>query len=92
MSFCGGGFCRVIKDGRQNCQDFFSFFGENLVRLEVNTGGENCQDLVASTCHDGAAAYLGEIIEFFGGRRHLPTIPLKNFYLFKIVKSVINFY
>ena len=92
MSFCGGGFCRVIKDGRQNCQDFFSFFGENLVRLEVNTGGENCQDLVASTCCDGAAVYLGEIIESSGGPRHLSTILLKNCYLFKITKSIINFY
>ena len=32
-----------------------------------------------------------EIIEFFGGSRHWSTIPLKNFYLFKIVESVINF-
>ena len=33
----------------------------------------------------------GEIIEFFGGTRHLSTILLKNFHLFKIVESVINF-
>ena len=32
-----------------------------------------------------------EIIEFFGGSCHLSTIPLKNFYLFKIAESVINF-
>ena len=34
---------------------------------------------------------LGEIIESSGGPRHLSTIPLKNFHLFKIAKSVINF-
>ena len=82
MSFCGGGFCRVIKDGRQNCQDFFSFFGENLVRLEVNTGGENCQDLVASTCRDGAVVYLEEIIESSGGPRHLKTARTLFFFFF----------
>ena len=82
MSFCGGGFCRVIKDGRQNCQDFFSFFGENLVRLEVNTGGENCQDLVASTCRDGAVVYLEEIIESSGGPRHLKTAKTLFFFFF----------
>ena len=82
MSFCGGGFCRVIKDGRQNCQDFFSFFGENLVRLEVNTGGENCQDLVASTCLDGADEYLEEIIESYDGPRHLKTAKTLFFFFF----------
>ena len=34
---------------------------------------------------------LGEIIEFSGGPRHLSTILLKNFNLFKIAESVINF-
>ena len=34
---------------------------------------------------------VGEIIDSFDGSRHLSTIPLKNFYLFKIVESVINF-
>ena len=34
---------------------------------------------------------LGEIIEISGGPRHLSTIPLKNFHLFKIAESVINF-
>ena len=33
----------------------------------------------------------GEIIESSGGPRHLFTISLKNFYLFKIAESVINF-
>ena len=33
----------------------------------------------------------GEIIESSGGSRHLSTIPLKNFHLFKIAKPVINF-
>ena len=33
-----------------------------------------------------------EIIEYSGGSRHLSTIPLKNFHLFKIAESVINFY
>ena len=33
----------------------------------------------------------GEIIESSGGPRHLSTISLKNFYLFKIAESVINF-
>ena len=32
-----------------------------------------------------------EIIESSGGPRHLSTIPLKNFHLFKIAESVINF-
>ena len=32
----------------------------------------------------------GEIIKSFGGPRYLFTIPLKNFHLFKIAKSVIN--
>ena len=36
-------------------------------------------------------SYVGEIIEFSGGPRHLSTIPLKNFHLFKIAESVINF-
>ena len=31
-----------------------------------------------------------EIIESSGGPRHLSTIPLKTFYLFKIAESVIN--
>jgi len=34
---------------------------------------------------------VGEIIEFSGGLRHSSTIPLKNFHLFKIAESVINF-
>ena len=33
-----------------------------------------------------------EIIESSGGPCHLSTIPLKNFHLFKITDSVINFY
>ena len=33
----------------------------------------------------------GEIIESSGGPRHLSTIPLKNFNLFKIAESVFNF-
>ena len=32
----------------------------------------------------------GEIIKSSSGPRHLSTIPLKNFHLFKITKSVIN--
>ena len=36
--------------------------------------------------------WVGEIIESSGRPRHLSTIPLKNFHLFKITKSVINFY
>ena len=32
-----------------------------------------------------------EIIEFSGALRHLSIISLKNFYLFKIIESVINF-
>ena len=34
---------------------------------------------------------LGEIIEFSGGPRHLSTISLKNFHLYKIAETVINF-
>ena len=34
---------------------------------------------------------LGEIIEYSGGLCHLSTIPLKDFHLFKIAESVINF-
>ena len=34
---------------------------------------------------------FGEIIESSGGPRHLSTILLKNFHLFKIAESVINF-
>ena len=37
-------------------------------------------------------AEFREIIESSGGPCHLSTIPLKNFHLFKIVESVINFY
>ena len=33
----------------------------------------------------------GEIIESSGGLRHSFTILLKNFYLFKIAETVINF-
>ena len=33
----------------------------------------------------------GEIIESSGGPRHLSTISLKNFHLFKIAKLIINF-
>ena len=33
----------------------------------------------------------GEIIEPSDGSHHLSTIPLKNFHLFKITESVINF-
>ena len=40
---------------------------------------------------NGEACILGEIIESSGGPRHLSTIPLKNFHLFKIAESVINF-
>ena len=35
---------------------------------------------------------LREIKESFGGTPHLSIIPLKNFHMFKIVVSVINFY
>ena len=34
---------------------------------------------------------IGEIIESSDGSRHLFIIPLKNFHLFKLVESVINF-
>ena len=34
---------------------------------------------------------VGEIIQFSSGSRYLSTIPLKNFHLFKIAKSVISF-
>ena len=34
----------------------------------------------------------GEIIESSDGSHHLSTIPLKNFHLFKIAMSIINFY
>ena len=34
----------------------------------------------------------GEIIKSSDELRYLSTIPLKNFHLFKIAKSVINFY
>ena len=34
---------------------------------------------------------LQEIIESPGGPRHLSTISLKNFHLFKIAESIINF-
>ena len=37
-------------------------------------------------------SYHGEIIESSGRPRHLSIVPLKNFHLFKIAKSVINFY
>ena len=33
-----------------------------------------------------------EIIEYFGGPRYLFTVSLKNFHLFKIIDSIINFY
>ena len=36
--------------------------------------------------------FLGKIIESFGGPRHLSTISLKNFHLFKTTESVINLY
>ena len=35
---------------------------------------------------------MREIIESSSGPRYLSTIPLKNFNLFEIVKSIINFY
>ena len=35
---------------------------------------------------------IGEIIQSSDGPRHLSTILLKNFYLFKIAESVISFY
>ena len=38
-----------------------------------------------------AYSSIGEIIESSGEPRHLSIIPLKNFHLFKIAKSVINF-
>ena len=36
--------------------------------------------------------FFGEIIESSSVSRHLSTISLKNFNLFKIAESVINFY
>ena len=36
--------------------------------------------------------FLGEIIESFGGPRHMSIISLKNFHLFKTTESVINLY
>ena len=54
--------------------------------------------LVFMACSDGRLSfivikgcYYGEIIEFSGGARYLSTISLKNFHLFKITESVINF-
>ena len=35
---------------------------------------------------------IGKIIEFSGRPRHLSTILLKNFHLFKIAEPIINFY
>ena len=39
---------------------------------------------------NGEVCILGEIIESSGGPRHLYTIPLKTFHLFRIAESVIN--
>ena len=39
---------------------------------------------------NGEACILGEIIESSGGPRHLSTIPLKNFHLFRIAELIIN--
>ena len=36
--------------------------------------------------------FYQEIIEYSGETCHLSIIPLKNFHLFKIAESVINFY
>ena len=44
-----------------------------------------------STCFFGTGSGLEEIIQDFGGSYHLSTISLNDFYLFKIVKSVISF-
>ena len=33
---------------------------------------------------------FGEIIQYIGGLRHLSTIPLKNSYIFKFVKSTYD--
>ena len=40
---------------------------------------------------DNLSGIRGEIIESSGGPRHLSTISLKIFHLFKITESVINF-
>ena len=45
-----------------------------------------------SCLSDFFPSFIRKIIEFSGGSRHLSTIPLKNFHLFKIAESVINFY
>ena len=41
--------------------------------------------------HKNPSSPIGEIIESSSWSRHLSIIPLKNFHLFKIAKSVINF-
>ena len=40
---------------------------------------------------DNLSGIRGEIIKSSGGPRYLSTILLKNFHLFKITESVINF-
>ena len=48
------------------------------------------QYITLNSTNIGEAIKIGEIMESSGGLRHLSTILLKNFHLFKIVE--INFY
>ena len=66
-------------------RSFFFFF-----LMHVQLSCLNFQQLMLCSLY--VPQEFREIIESSGESRHLSTIPLKNFHLFKIAESIINFY
>ena len=62
----------------KNCQNINCFFFSLPIKTFFNWSLNQCPK--------------GEIIKSSGEPRHLSTILLKNFHLFKIAELVINFY
>ena len=70
-------FSSKFKLARKNLLSFFFWFG--------------CVGTFFFFLNKKKVSDIEEIIESSDGSRHLFIIPLKNFHLFKIVESVINF-
>ena len=73
-----------MSNDEQGVESFFFWGGWWFLATVLN-------NLAKKIIHKtGCDCCYGEIIGSSGGPRHLSTIPLKNFHLFKIAESVIN--
>ena len=84
-----------LKGGKKkkNVEAFLCEKTESLKATHLPTLPSHLHSLLfcSNSClSDFLPSFIREIIESSSGPRHLSTIPLKNFHLFKIAESVIN--